>query len=602
MAGGAVATAGTGAYEASRDHPSSSNAGPAPNTAGPHKSDMMNKMDPRVDSDLSKQQGAPSAATGTSSMGQEPLTQGTGHTGYENPYNRSAVDPRLNKTSGSVTTNTSGDHHYGRDAGVAGAGGLAAYEAEKHHHKKEDATIASDPSRNTANQPSATSHHHYGRDAGLAGAGGTAAYEAEKHHQNREHPGRTSDVSGTTAGSGYNQPTESDRHHNVGRDTALTGAGGATAYEAEKHHRNKEHPGQTSDTSGTTAGSGYNQPTETGHHHNVGRDTALAGAGGATAYEAEKHHHRNEDTRQSGVTGAGNTRQGGPLHNDNNRQTDADYADRDRTHYGRDTALAGGAGAVGGHELSKKETEKAEKQQAKEEAKHEKTLEKEQKQHAKEEAKHEKALEKEEKHDGKKHGGLFGFLHRDKADDELKEEEAGRKGNSSHRGEEAAGVGAVGAGAAVAEHEHHGHDRNRSVLKTAQSEASLTFSRLHKDPPASMQNTAGSGVGKDGMVTEPRTGLPMDTSLGTGAGGTDGAPIPGYQGQGATSGGMSGASGYDTAHTGGTGNYENRSDPRTGQAANTMAGSGQGGIGSIQGSTGPGSAYGTHGTSGTSNY
>jgi hypothetical protein len=26
--------------------------GPAPNTAGPHKSDMVNKMDPRVDSDL----------------------------------------------------------------------------------------------------------------------------------------------------------------------------------------------------------------------------------------------------------------------------------------------------------------------------------------------------------------------------------------------------------------------------------------------------------------------------------------------------------------------------------------------------------------------
>jgi len=26
--------------------------GPAPNTAGPHKSDMLNKLDPRVDSDL----------------------------------------------------------------------------------------------------------------------------------------------------------------------------------------------------------------------------------------------------------------------------------------------------------------------------------------------------------------------------------------------------------------------------------------------------------------------------------------------------------------------------------------------------------------------
>jgi hypothetical protein len=29
-----------------------SSIGPAPNTAGPHKSDLMNKLDPRVDSNL----------------------------------------------------------------------------------------------------------------------------------------------------------------------------------------------------------------------------------------------------------------------------------------------------------------------------------------------------------------------------------------------------------------------------------------------------------------------------------------------------------------------------------------------------------------------
>jgi hypothetical protein len=31
---------------------SSLRTGPAPNTAGPHKSDLLNKLDPRVDSDL----------------------------------------------------------------------------------------------------------------------------------------------------------------------------------------------------------------------------------------------------------------------------------------------------------------------------------------------------------------------------------------------------------------------------------------------------------------------------------------------------------------------------------------------------------------------
>lgn len=41
---GAPGTAGTTGFQ--------SGPGPAPNTAGPHKQDMLNKADPRVDSDL----------------------------------------------------------------------------------------------------------------------------------------------------------------------------------------------------------------------------------------------------------------------------------------------------------------------------------------------------------------------------------------------------------------------------------------------------------------------------------------------------------------------------------------------------------------------
>lgn len=46
----------TGAHDHDHDHDHNkhtlTNTGPAPNTAGPHKSDLMNKFDPRVDSDL----------------------------------------------------------------------------------------------------------------------------------------------------------------------------------------------------------------------------------------------------------------------------------------------------------------------------------------------------------------------------------------------------------------------------------------------------------------------------------------------------------------------------------------------------------------------
>jgi hypothetical protein len=44
-------TFGTG-HNTGVGHSSHSGPGPAPNTAGPHKSDMVNKLDPRVDSDL----------------------------------------------------------------------------------------------------------------------------------------------------------------------------------------------------------------------------------------------------------------------------------------------------------------------------------------------------------------------------------------------------------------------------------------------------------------------------------------------------------------------------------------------------------------------
>ncbi|KAL2758059.1 hypothetical protein ACRALDRAFT_1061307 [Sodiomyces alcalophilus JCM 7366] len=42
----------TGTTGTTAGYGASTNPGPAPNTAGPHKQDMLNKMDPRVDSDL----------------------------------------------------------------------------------------------------------------------------------------------------------------------------------------------------------------------------------------------------------------------------------------------------------------------------------------------------------------------------------------------------------------------------------------------------------------------------------------------------------------------------------------------------------------------
>ena len=262
--------------------------------------------------------------------------------------------------------------------------------------------------------------HHYGRDATAVGAVGAAGYEAEKHHHKNDTSG-ASGISGTGTGTGtgpgYSQHSGST--HYGGRDATLAAGGTAAAYEAEKHHHNKD---QSFGAKSGLTGSTHDQQPRSGHH---GRDAALATGGTAAAYEAEKHHHNRD--QPLAATGS------------SNYPSNYDERNTSGTHTKRDAALGAGAGVgaagIASSEFSKKDAERDRKQLVKEESKHEKALEKdhrqqekelqkEEKHHdkllAKEEKKHEKALEKQEKkyekeaekdakHDGKK-GGIFSFV------------------------------------------------------------------------------------------------------------------------------------------------------------------------------------------------
>ena len=491
LAAGAGAT-GVGAYESSR-------GGSSTTTAGPHDSNLLNKADPRVDSDLSRQHGT--SATGTSGLGQGTSTVGPASGVVGNSAQGTAL-PSDTVTSSSGST-TGRDHHLGRDAGIAGAGatGLGAYEAEKHRGGQgltgTSSGSTSDPYSSAGVDPRVDSSsrsgtsgltgttgagkdHHYGRDAGLAGAGGMAAYEGEKHLGGKHDPtatgtsskstgygtpgqvlydsgrgpttsgaeqpstatGSTSTAYGTPgkATSGYDQ--QSTGHH-FGRDAGVAGATGAGAYEAEKHLGKKDHSRDAYGTGPTDT----KTDTSTGHHY--GRDAALGAGGiggGAAAYEAEKRHGTQQPL---GTSAAYDNQQAAPT----------------QSHAGRDTALAGGAGAgagaVAGSEFSKNQAERDahqglqdqkarekelaaehkahDKALAKDEKHHQKELEKEQKHHQKEvaaaekkhekevekaekkhdkelsaaEKKHEQQAEKEEKHEEKKHhGGILGLFKR----------------------------------------------------------------------------------------------------------------------------------------------------------------------------------------------
>ncbi|KAL8725473.1 MAG: hypothetical protein Q9166_007335 [cf. Caloplaca sp. 2 TL-2023] len=438
--GASAATSGAGlGYESSRDTPGTYTTQQATTTAGPHKSDLLNRIDPRVDSDLSKQQGASTAPGFTS-------TRGT-----------SSTEPT-----------TSREHHPRRDAALTeaevGLGETAAYEAGKHstHNVPKGTTssgysnpypptststgISSDPTSSTAgpssgiglgsststtDPSSTTKDHRYGRDAGLAGAGvgvgAGAGYDANKHVS-----GSHGDPSTTQ------QPLSGSSRTDYGQDTGVTRTG-QTA-----HHDPRHQPV-----------SGYDEPTHTGESY-TGRNAAL-GAGG------EELSRKDLEREQKAA------------HKEELKEQKA------------------------AHKEDLKEQKAAHKQELKEEKHHQHELDKAEKKHekalAKEEAKHHHKDEprKEEAHEGeKKHHGLFGFLHRDKPDKGLKEEEAARKEGLEHQG--ASGV--TGTTAGMSEMEKHQlakeHDRNR----------------LHKDPPP--------GYGETKHAEEPKSGYASQVTGDTG--------------------------------------------------------------------------------------
>jgi len=56
--------------------------------------------------------------------------------------NNTTTGPHSSNLAHTTNTDRSKDHHYGKDAAVAGGVGGAAYEADKHHKHDKDLTVA----------------------------------------------------------------------------------------------------------------------------------------------------------------------------------------------------------------------------------------------------------------------------------------------------------------------------------------------------------------------------------------------------------------------------------------------------------------------------
>ncbi|KAN0106804.1 hypothetical protein V8E51_009680 [Hyaloscypha variabilis] len=301
--------------------------GPAPNTAGPHKKDWTNKLDPRVDAH-------PSSKTTDADILSLPVRQGQGSSSEQTIDQDGKNLPRsdVGEASAGDSNRDQKSHHYGRDAAAAGVVGGAAYEADKHHREHESNTLAQPSHLGATGQSTTTTttnpqssladsstskDHHYGRDAAVAGGVGGAAYEAEKHHKHdkdltqaerdakKEHKHEVKEAKkehkeskGGLLGFLHRDknkkytPEEDaefdrqEREHNAShkeRDTAaVAGAGAGALYASDKH----QYAGQTtSGNTSTTAGTGAQDTT-----HHYGRDATL-GAGAVGAAGIAEHEH-----------------------------------------------------------------------------------------------------------------------------------------------------------------------------------------------------------------------------------------------------------------------------------------------------------------------
>lgn len=405
--GAGAGAADLNAYEVSRDRSdvtaptdiSSYDGSAAPqsfsqNTRGPHATFTANRLDPHVPGEFPSADGEDPHKISGVGFGTPAAPVSAGYGENELPasnnglkYPSTSEDPSRGfepSLTGSILQEPSNQHHYGRDAALAGGVGVAgigAYELGKNREGPQPTgnmqpsggvyptptTVEQPMSQSSSGNPygsgeamgspvpsglqrapssqysqpppdateeGPTSNHHYGRDAALLGGAGAAGYGAYKLGQDRNNaspaapdatfnpdnvsidtgmqPGRSEQVvlmgqptaqSGTSTVPHANypidephQPVEPERSHHYGRGAVLAGGAGAAGYGAHEYSQNRgadRDPTSSAEPSASTAGptvtANEYPSTEPEREHQYGRDAALAGGAGAAGYGAYQY-------------------------------------------------------------------------------------------------------------------------------------------------------------------------------------------------------------------------------------------------------------------------------------------------------------------------
>lgn len=369
----------------------------------------------------------------------------------------------------------------------------------------------------TSAQVTATSEqagqHHYGREAAVAGgataAAGVAGYGIYEGSQTR---GDTGPASGTIGPHESNVANVLDPRVQPEPEKMKN----PTVGPHQTDMANRLDPRVTSDPAKAAE-----KAREQGDTH-YGRDAAIAGGAGAAAaggYAAIRDQDKSGPPSQY-PTGASSEMTSPTYPATAPATADSRRAEGEaESHRGRDAAaVAGtagvtGAGAYGAEKLHdetqekklQQEREEAQKQQEKQQKKAEKERDEAQKEHEKQQKKAQKEREEAEKEKEKQQKKAQ--KEREEAEEDKEKE---KKPSLIHR----------------ILHPGEGKDKDKAE-DGEDNRTSLDEHGHHKLHKKSVEQPHHDT--SDQRVIEPHTGLPMDLSKGTGAGGTDGAQqIPGY--------------------------------------------------------------------------
>jgi hypothetical protein len=363
-AAGGLGAAGAGAYAASRDskahegnelNPSSSTSGQVHHPTSEKSEEYNRGVSQHHDRDA-----AVPGVVGTTGAGVYERSQGAPKTDFAKQLSHETP------TTGTQQTEQPSQHHYGRDAAMAGglgAAGVGAYAATRDDkgnssgpasetigpHESNaanviDPRVQPDPSlqrhpagpTSTSEAPaSKTIGPHTSNLANILDPRVKPDPEKQKSHHVAEQS--------TPNSAGRDVMHEDKEQHHPGRDAAVvggTGAAGYGAYEAGKDydsHRITQPVASMEEQRYDPSATGAHNASGASQHH-LGRDAAIAGgvgAAGAGAYATT----RNEDTPSSSVP---QQQYQSPA-----TQTTASTSHQPQHQHGRDAASAGGLGATG---------------------------------------------------------------------------------------------------------------------------------------------------------------------------------------------------------------------------------------------------------------